>query len=110
MIATRTLTLRTTSGNKQIPIRLFAPEQAADGHWLCRYEIDWPDGAHRHAAHGEDSAQALVIALQMIGSVIYASDYHKSGQLMLDEPGRGYGFPVTNNLRDLLIGDDRTSF
>lgn len=42
----------------------------------------------------------------MIGGEIYASEYHKSGALFLDEPGRGYGFPVASSLRDVLIGDD----
>ena len=23
------------------------------------------------------------------------------------EPGRGYGFPVPDNIRDLLVGDDK---
>jgi hypothetical protein len=26
------------------------------------------------------------------------------------EPGRGYGFPVPNNIRDLLVGDDKKFF
>jgi len=42
----------------------------------------------------------------MIGSEIYTSDYHKSGHLSSHESWRGYGFPVPQNLRDLLIGDD----
>jgi hypothetical protein len=25
-------------------------------------------------------------------------------------PGHGYGFPVAKNIRDLLIGDDKTFF
>lgn len=54
-----------------------------------------------------DSAQALLLAMQMIGSEIYTSSYHRSGNLFLDAPGRGYGFPVAATLRDLLEGDDR---
>jgi hypothetical protein len=47
------------------------------------------------------------LALKTIGAQIYASDHHASGKLMWLEPGKGYGFPVTNNLRDLLVGDDK---
>jgi hypothetical protein len=50
--------------------------------------------------------QSLLIALQMIGAEIYASRYHEAGQLAWFERGRGYGFPVASNIRDLLIGDD----
>jgi hypothetical protein len=44
--------------------------------------------------------------MQSIGTDIYFSEYHKSGQLMWEAPGKGYGFPVPHNARDLLIGDD----
>ena len=55
---------------------------------------------------GVDSAQALVLALQMIGAEIYSSDYHKSGNLFWERHGDGYGFPVVPTLRDLLRGSD----
>jgi hypothetical protein len=54
--------------------------------------------------------QALVIALKMIGADLYSSSYHKSGKLILDSPGRGYGFPVVTTMRDLLEGDDAKYF
>lgn len=106
VIASRVLRFRSSNGEIEIPIRLFAPEETEGNAWSCRYEIDWPHGQWVHAAHGFDSIQAILLALQMIGSEIYASEYHKSGQLMFDAPGRGYGFPVASSLRDLLIGDD----
>jgi hypothetical protein len=106
LIATRVLKLRSASGEIEIPIRLFAPEPAAVD-WLCRFEIDWPDEKLSRFAVGIDAAQALQLALTMIGVQIYASDHHASGKLMWLEPGKGYGFPVTNNIRDLLVGDDK---
>jgi uncharacterized protein DUF6968 len=106
IIATRVLKLRGTAGDSEIPIRIFAPEQSG-GAWSCRYEIDWPDGPWAHAAAGADSVQALLLALQMIGTVIYTSGYHRSGNLFSEAPGRGYGFPLPQNLRDQLIGEDR---
>lgn len=106
VIASRLLKFRGSKGETEIPIRLFSPEKADGDVWSCRYEVDWPHGHWTHAAHGVDSVQAILLALQMIGAEIYASEYHKSGQLVLEGPGRGYGFPVSSSLRDLLIGDD----
>jgi len=40
------------------------------------------------------------------GIEIYTSEYHRQGKLSWCELGRGYGFPVTANVRDLLQGDD----
>jgi hypothetical protein len=51
--------------------------------------------------------QAVLLALQMIGTVLYTSDYHKSGKLFWEKPGDGYGFPVPSNLQDMLIGEDK---
>lgn len=105
-IASRTLTLRTANGERKIPIHIFASEKEQDGAWFCRYEIGWPDKKSVMSIGGFDSAQSLVHALQIIGAEIYASDYHKSGERFWDEPGKGYGFPVMGDVRDLLVGDD----
>jgi hypothetical protein len=81
------------------------PEEIS-GAWSCRYEIGWPHEARVHAASGVDSVQALHIALQLMGCEIYVSDYHRSGQLMLEPDAPGYGFPVPRTMRDVLVGDD----
>jgi hypothetical protein len=106
-IATRLLRMKNSSGEVRIPVNVFLPEREHDGTWFCRYEIDWPEGTWRSRAGGVDAVQSLFLALQMIGSDIYTSDYHKSGRLFLDAPGSGYGFPVPVTLRDLLVGEDR---
>jgi hypothetical protein len=106
VIATRTLKLRGSSGDSEIPIRFHKPEES-DGAWSCRFEIDWPDEQEAMSVHGYDAVQAILLAFQMVGSSIYRSDEHKSGNLFLDRPGRGYGFPVVASERDLLIGDDK---
>lgn len=107
IIATRSLILSDAKGDTEIQIRIFAPEKA-DVDWKCRFEINWPAGKAERWGAGSDAVQALLIAMQMIGAEIYASDYHESGKLRWLVPGRGYGFPVTNNIRDLLVGDDKT--
>lgn len=105
-IASRVLTLRAEDGGLKIPISIFAPEKKKDGAWSCRYEIGWPDEKSDKAVFGYDAMQSLVLALQIIGAEIYSSSYHKSGDLLWEAPGRGYGFPVAPTLRDLLVGDD----
>src|SRR5262245_33195455 len=107
LIATRVLKLRRTAGDIDIPVRIFAPEQEGAS-WSCKFEVDWPDGTLRMASGGVDAVQALHLALQLIGAQLYASDHHALGKLMWFEPGKGYGFPVTGGIRDMLIGDDRT--
>lgn len=106
LIATRLLKMSAEKAEIEIPIRIFAPEQGEGGGWFCRYEIDWPHGKWSSAGWGSDSVQAILLTMQKIGIEIYVSEYHKSGKLMWEAPGRGYGFPVAHNVRDLLVGDD----
>jgi hypothetical protein len=106
LIGTRILHLRDGADRTDVPVQLFAPERGQDGGWMCRYRIDWPHGLRESEGCGEDAIQALLLTLQKIGADIYASAYHQAGQLVLGEPGRGYGFPVPRNGRHLLVGDD----
>ena len=107
IIATRLLKLRKGSNEIAVPIRIFAPEQH-DIDWGCRFEIAWPDETTTMEAMGVDAVQALELAMKMVGALIYTSDHHASGNLVWFEPGKGYGFPVSSTIRDLLIGDDKT--
>jgi len=110
MIASRSLRLREGLNEIVIAIHIFAPERHENGAWSCRYEIGWPEGKETRCGWGVDSVQAIVLALQAIGTDIYTSNYHKSGDLFFVEPGKGYGFPVPITLRDLLSGDDAKYF
>ena len=69
-------------------------------------EIGWPDGVRRRFAGAGDSVQAILLAMQMIGTEIYTNPYHASGRLRWERDGGGYGFPVPKTIRDLLVGDD----
>jgi hypothetical protein len=106
VIATRMLKLRRAAGHIDIPIRIFAPKPLGDS-WMCRFEIDWPDEMIALDAGGVDAVQAIELALRMIGASIYSSDHHESGNLIWEAPGQGYGFPVANSIRDLLVGEDK---
>ena len=105
LIAQRRLIVSGSSGDQEVPVRLFQPEEN-DGAWVCRYEIEWPNEKWSRFAAGVDSVQALLLALQKIGIEIYTSRYHQSRSLRWLERQGGYGFPVPSNVRDLLSGDD----
>ena len=109
IIATRSLVLRDDHRSIEVPIRIHAPEKDKVD-WICRFEIGWPEGRVERWGGGIDAVQSLWIALQMIGAEIYTSQHHKAGRLAWLESDRGYGFPVSNNIRDLLVGDDKKYF
>lgn len=109
IIGTRSLKLRQGQNDASVAVRVFMPERGANS-WTTRYEIDWPEATRKGVAHGLNSVQALMLALKMVGSEIYTSNYHKSKKLMWERPGQGYGFPVSQNIRDLLEGDDAKYF
>lgn len=67
----------------------------------------WPDLVLERKTFGIDAIQSLELALRMIGTELYTSEYHKAGRLMWLKPGRGYGFTVPNIIHDMLIGEDR---
>jgi len=106
IIATRHLIFRDEGRTTDVPIRIHAPEKA-EADWICRFEIGWPEEKIERWGTGVDAVQALLFALQMIGAEVYTSPQHQSGRLEWLERGRGYGFPVPDNIRDLLVGDDR---
>ena len=110
IVATRNLTLHRADGDVEVPVRIFAPENDVLRGWGCRFEIDWPDEPTSMTARGIDAVQALEIGLKLIGTQLYTSRYHEAGELMFDKPGAGYGFPVPQNMRDLLVGDDAKFF
>jgi hypothetical protein len=105
IIANRTLKVRTSNSQLDVDVRLFKPVNE-DGTWICKYEIDWPEGTKERYGAGADAIQAILLALKNVGAELYTSLYHKTRTLLWDSSGRGYGFPVAHNIRDLLIGDD----
>lgn len=104
-----TLFLQKEIGEIPIEIKIQQPNNFGPS-WTCRYEIDWPEGRHVMVAHGVDALQSLVLAMQMIGSEIYSSAYHKEGALRSANREDGYGFPLPPFLRDLLVGSDKLTF
>lgn len=109
VIVTHRLFIAKDNADWPIDIQIYSPVPLGKS-WGCKYEIDWPEGQYSITAEGEDALQSLTIALQMIGADIYTSAYHQEGSLRAYDKEDGYGFPVPNNLRDLLIGVDKMSF
>jgi hypothetical protein len=106
VIARRSLFISDVSGDREVEVRLFQPEDD-NGMWICRFEIDWPEQKRSFFGAGADAFQALIHALQMIGTEVNLSDYHKAGSLKWSERYEGYGFPVGGQQRHLLTGNDR---
>lgn len=109
VLAVRTLTYHSDLGDVPVPISISAPETGIYG-WKCDYKIAWPHEAYESAGWGFDAVQAIHLTLEKIGIELYTSEYHHSGRLSWTERGKGYGFPVPSNGRDLLIGDDKRFF
>jgi hypothetical protein len=109
LIAKRELRLKQPGGDVPVPVRLYAPCESQSS-WNCRIEIGWPTDPIDMEVGGEDAVQAIELALKTIGAFIYTSEFHARGELMWLETGKGYGFPVPNSLRDMLIGDDQKFF
>jgi hypothetical protein len=106
IIASRTLTAGRGDDAKPVAINIHAPHCNDDKSWECRYTIEWPDKTTDRTIFGFDSAQAPVLALQMIGFDLYTSDDHAKGALSWDGQRPGFGFPLHPEYRDWLMGDD----
>jgi hypothetical protein len=104
-ILERILHYSSALGDIEIAISIDLPVQG-DRDWSCRYRINWPDGLYTGSGYGLDATQALLLAMQAIGTDIYTSDYHRSGRLRWQVPGDGYGFPVPATISHLLVGGD----
>ncbi|MFN3855598.1 MAG: DUF6968 family protein [Phreatobacter sp.] len=88
-----------------VPVRLFQPAPAGAS-WSCRFEIGWPEGVIAGEVFGVDALQAVHLAMQRIAIDLYMSPWHRAGRLSWPGQGKGYGFPMARNGRDLLVGDD----
>jgi hypothetical protein len=106
IIGTRNIKIRNATGHIDVPINVFAPERRGTD-YICRFEINWPKEKIEQWGTGGDGIEAVFHAFRMIGALLYASDYHRQGRLHWLEPGAGFGFPVTKNMRDILEGDDK---
>jgi hypothetical protein len=104
MIAAKTSYELSLSGTTaEVEVRIYVPIKREKS-WTCRYEIDWPEKTRSMEIGGSDSAQALVLAIYMVGADLYFSDYNKAGQLFCEGKPGNFGFPVTAYIRDKAKG------
>lgn len=92
-----------------IPVRIHTPVRSKID-WSCRAEIGWPGQPWSRDVTGIDAIDAVELALRMVGTELYCSEWHASKRLVWLAPGDGYGFPVPRSISDMLIGQDRTRF
>lgn len=60
--------------------RIYAPVQEPDGVWASLVEIDAPMN-RRMSAYGEDSLQALTLAVSMLSSMLYSVEGYRNKHL-----------------------------
>ena len=90
VIAQRELSLSTKA---IVTVVIGKPEPFPDGNGCyCPYQIIGLGDQKVRYAGGEDTAQALMLTLQTIGAVLYASHEAKSG-LLTWNGGTDLGFP-----------------
>jgi hypothetical protein len=106
VIGTRMLQVKGKAGAVEVRVSLHVPVEDDLG-WGCRYEINWPRKPRIATVWGVDALQAVHLTMQRIASELYMSTYHKRGLLSWPGQGGGYGFPITKNGRDLLVGYDK---
>ena len=106
MLAERILVIA-AQAPKYVSIQLEFPIEGDKGEFGCSFSIAWPEGPRTGIVFGCDAIQAIMLAMNMIAANLYASAYHKTGQLLWDKQGAGYGFPLTHGLKDLAQGDDK---
>jgi hypothetical protein len=110
IIATRVLKLRRPEGDVDLPVHIFAPKKKGE-EWSGRVEIGWPGTPQPIAVNGcIDAVHVIETSMRLIGAVLYASMAHLSGNLVWQQPGNGYGFPVLEDMREMLQGEDKRRF
>ena len=94
---------------RTIVVELYAPEPDPEpnGDFRCGHRISgsgWGEGKVRYT-FGVDSMQALFLALQMIGALLYTSEEAKAGHLTW-LGGTNLGLPLSKSIRDLEPDSD----
>jgi hypothetical protein len=108
LIATRTLTL---DGITPAKVLIGKPQPMPDGpDWYCPYPTQGIGSGRVFYGAGVDEVQALIHALSMVGAELYCSDEYRDGRLIWDAGhDSDLGFPVPENIRDVLPGDGKSS-
>lgn len=103
VVASRTLDL--VGSEKAVVNAVVERPRRTGNHYECEFQIDGLSVPVRSRSAGEDSMQALMLALQYIGARLYTSDEYTSGQLSWLGM-RNLGFPVPDSVAHLVPPKD----
>ncbi len=63
--------------------RFFLPQRAATGEFQCAWTLDWPDRRQSDRACGEDSVQALMLAMKSAHIELAQTQAYAEGRITL---------------------------
>jgi hypothetical protein len=101
VFATRRLAL---SGKYTVTAKIGKPRKSKrEPCYYCPYQIKGIGAEKIRRAYGEDSMQALILALQCVAVYLYISAEYRAGILRQfpDDESRDLGFPVPDSIKDL---------
>ena len=104
IIAARELSL---ADGSPVTVELGLPY--ADGEnpdYVCPYRIRGMGSGRVRCSFGIDPIQALMLAMQVIGTDLYSSDEYRSGSLRWFKPHDDLGLPVLPSFEDVLPKED----
>jgi hypothetical protein len=87
---------------RKMAFALFKPRLESDRRtWGCKFEFSEPLDVER-TTFGENSLQALVLALKIASTYLYSSDLYKKGQIgVFGELGGSLIFPAPQSLLNI---------
>lgn len=96
---------------KEVIIQIGSPQPfPASSDYFCPYQILGMSDESVNYCGGIDEIQALILTLERIGSVLYASNEYKKGYLSWEGSEKGnLGFPIVDSVQ-LISELDLPSF
>lgn len=83
---------------EQVECRFYQPEKA-EVDFLCRYRIEWPEGAKEKKTYGVDQVQALLLAMQNAhAELLFAREKEKRRVEFLED--ENLSLPLASSVRD----------
>jgi hypothetical protein len=82
-----------SSPNQIVTLTIGCPQQAdSNSEWSCRFEVQTPERDYSHCAYGEDSLQALQLALRAAAAYMEQMNNGLGGDLRwLDDANQNLG-------------------
>lgn len=78
--------------------RFYRPERDS-GDFLCRVEIDWPEGTRNKKAYGVDEVQALLLGMKLAHTDLLSAR-NMDGRAVKYLDDESLGLPVPTSIQD----------